>query len=66
MHHLVGFRSVHLEPGADARITVDCSVRPVQRWSGDGFTLAPADIAIRAASFAGDPAALDATFTIPK
>jgi len=66
VHHLVGFRSVHLEPGADARITVDCSVRPVQRWSGDGFTLAPADIAIRAASFAGDPAALDATFTIPK
>ena len=66
VHHLVGFRSVHLESGADARITVDCSVRPVQRWSGDGFTLAPADIAIRAASFAGDPAALDATFTIPK
>jgi beta-glucosidase len=66
VHHLVGFRSVHLESGADARITVDCSVRPVQRWSGDGFTLAPADIAIRAASFAGDPAALDATLTIPK
>jgi beta-glucosidase len=66
VHHLVGFRSVHLESGADARITVDCSVRPVQRWSGDGFTLAPADIAIRAASFAGDPAALDATLTIPR
>jgi len=66
VHHLVGFRSVHLESGADSRITVDCSIRPVQRWSGDGFTLAPVDIAIRAASFAGDPAALDATLAVPK
>lgn len=65
VHLLVGFRSVHLEAGTDARIAVDCSVRPLQCWSGDDFTLAPVDITIRAASFAGDPAALDATLAIP-
>jgi len=65
VHLLVGFRSVHLEAGTDARIAVDCSVRPLQCWSGDDFTLAPVEITIRAASFAGDPAALDATLAIP-
>ena len=64
VHLLVGFRSVHLEAGTDARIAVDCSVRPLLRWSGDGFTLEPVDITIRAGSFVGDPAAIDATLAI--
>ena len=64
VHLLVGFRSVHLEAGTDARIAVDCSVRPLLRWTGDGFTLAPVDITIRAGSFVGDPAAIDATLAI--
>jgi beta-glucosidase len=66
VHHLVGFRSVHVESGTSERVTVDCSVRPVQRWASDRFTLAAGDIAIRAASYAGDPAAINATLAIPK
>jgi beta-glucosidase len=66
VHHLVGFRSVYLESGADARIVVDCSIRPIQRWGSDGFTLEPGVVSIRAASFAGDPAALEATLAVPK
>ena len=66
VHHLVGFRSVHVESGTSERVTVDCSVRPVQRWDSGRFTLAAGDIAIRAASYAGDPAAINATLAIPK
>jgi beta-glucosidase len=65
VHHLVGFRSVYLESGADARIVVDCSIRPIQRWGSDGFTLEPGVVSVRATSFAGDPAALEATLAVP-
>ena len=65
VHHLLGFCSVHLEAETSDRVRVDCSIRPVQRWAGDGFTLAATDITIRAASYAGDPAAVDATLTVP-
>ncbi len=58
-HHLVGFRSVGLRPGANERVVVDCSIRPVQRWAGGRFVLDDRTITIRAASYAGDPAALD-------
>lgn len=60
VHHLVGFHSLHLVPGAGERVRVECSVRPLQRWTVGGFTLAPGDIAIRAASYAGDPTAIGA------
>ncbi len=59
IHHLVGFRAVHLAAGAGTRISVDCSTRPLQRWTADGFVLDRTDVTIRAASFAGDPAALE-------
>jgi beta-glucosidase len=65
VHHLVGFRSVYLESGTNIRVVVDCSIRPVQRWASDGFTLSPGVITVRAASFAGDPMALDATLDLP-
>jgi len=65
VHHLVGFRSVHLAAGARSRVVVDCSVRPIQRWGSDGFTLAPGAVTVRAASFAGDPTALEATLAVP-
>jgi hypothetical protein len=65
VHHLVGFRSVHLESGTNGRMVVDCSIRPLQRWASDGFTLSPGVITVRAASFAGDPMALDATLAVP-
>jgi beta-glucosidase len=66
VHHLVGFRSVHLAAGANTRIVVDCSIRPLQRWGSDGFTLAPGGVTVRAASFAGDPMALEGTLAIPE
>ncbi len=65
VHHLVGFCSVHLEPGSCARVVVECSIRPVQRWAGDGFALTAGDIPVRAASYAGDPEAIGATLTVP-
>jgi beta-glucosidase len=61
VHNLVGFRSVHLEAGTSTRVIVDCSIRPVQRWAGNGFTLPAAAITLRAGSYAGDPAAAEAT-----
>jgi beta-glucosidase len=66
VHHLVGFRSVHLAVGANTRIVVDCSIRPLQRWGSDGFTLAPGCVTVRAASFAGDPMALEGTLAVPE
>jgi beta-glucosidase len=65
VHYLVGFRSVHLEAGTSGRVVVDCSIRPVQRWTGDGFALAAAAVTIRAGSYAGDPAAVEATLSLP-
>ena len=66
VHHLLGFQSVHLQTGAQDRIVVDCSMRPLQRWAGDGFTSAAGRITIRAGSYAGDPAAVDATLEIAR
>ena len=65
VHHLVGFQTVALDAGTTARVAVDCSVRPIQRWAGDGFTLAATDVTIRAGGYAGDPAAVDATLAVP-
>ncbi len=65
VHHLVGFRSVHLDPGTSERVRVECSTRPVQCWATDEFVLDPGTITIRAASHAGDPAALNAVLVVP-
>lgn len=65
VHHLVGFQSVHLESATTERVTVQCSVRPLQRWTGSGFALSAGDVVIRAAAYAGDPAGVDATVTLP-
>ena len=66
VHHLVGFGSVYLEAGAGNRIVIYCSLRPIQRWAGASFTLVANDLTIRAASYAGDPAAVDATLALPE
>ena len=65
VHHLVGFRSVHLDPGGSERVAADCSIRPIQRWATDGFATAAGSITIRAASHAGDPAGIGGTLTFP-
>ena len=62
--HLVGFRSVQLAAGSAQRVSVDCSVRPLQRWDGAGFTLDAGTVAIRAGSWAGDPAALEGALVV--
>ncbi|MBU3750259.1 MAG: beta-glucosidase, partial [Mycobacterium sp.] len=64
VHHLLGFGSVQLPAGAAERVTVDCSLRPVQRWAGARFRPAAAAVTVRAASYAGDPAAVDAVLEI--
>ncbi|MGA5299500.1 beta-glucosidase family protein [Nucisporomicrobium flavum] len=56
---LLGFASVAVPAGESVRVTVPASVRPLQRWTGDGF--GPAQPAtIEAAAYAGDPAAVTA------
>lgn len=65
VHHLVGFQPLHLEAGGSTRISVGCSIRPLQRWTADGFVLDRSDVDIRAASFAGDPAALEGLLPLP-
>lgn len=65
VHHLVGFQAVQLVAGASTRITVDCSARPLQRWTADGFVLDRTDVPIRASSFVGDPAALEGLLPSP-
>jgi hypothetical protein len=63
--HLVGFQTVALDAVTTARVVVDCSVRPIQRWAEDGFTLAATAVTIRAGGYAGDPAAVEATLAVP-
>ena len=65
VHHLVGFRSMHLDAGTSERVVVECSIRPVQRWTGDGFAPPTVDVTIRAGSYAGDPAAVDEVLAVP-
>ena len=57
---LLGFASVVLEPGAATRVELEGSTRPLQRWTGEGFTAAAASAVIEASSFAGDPQAVTA------
>ena len=66
VHHLVGFQSVHLDAGQSRRITVDCSLRPLQRWSPAGFQTPAGTVRVRAASHAGDPGSVEADLTLPR
>lgn len=61
VHHLVGFTSVAVAAGQSADVVVRCSVRPLQRWTREGFVLDESDIALMAGGYAGDPAAVRAT-----
>ena len=65
VHHLVGFRSLHLEAGARERTDVSCSMRPLQHWGRGGFVIAHDALAVLACSYAGDPAYAEATLTMP-
>jgi beta-glucosidase-like glycosyl hydrolase len=61
---LLGFTPVELAAGESARVTARASLRPLQRWTGDGFTPASPTAVIEAAAYAGDPDARTVTVTI--
>ncbi|UQU67868.1 glycoside hydrolase family 3 C-terminal domain-containing protein [Couchioplanes caeruleus] len=62
---LLGFASVAVPAGRSVRVTVPASVRPLQRWTGDGFAPAAPTATIEAAAYAGDPAAVTASSPWP-
>ncbi|MGZ5392402.1 MAG: glycoside hydrolase family 3 C-terminal domain-containing protein, partial [Mycobacterium sp.] len=55
VHHLTGFASVPVSAGESASVRVDCSLRPLQRWTVDGFVLDEGDITVEAGAYCGDP-----------
>lgn len=52
---LLGFAPVSLAAGATATVTVRGSVRPLQRWTADGFVPAASEVVVEAAAYSGDP-----------
>ena len=55
VRHLVGFASVAVPAGESASVRIDCSLRPLQRWTVDGFVLDGGDITVEAGAYCGDP-----------
>src|SRR5262249_24272357 len=62
---LVGFHSVSLQSGQTRQVTVECTTRPLQRWTGDRFVIDAAELIVEAASCAGDRGAVSAKLTCP-
>jgi beta-glucosidase len=60
---LVGFRAVEPGAGKTVSVTVDCSTRPLQRWTPRGYAVDVQSVRVEAGSWSGDPAAVDATLT---
>jgi beta-glucosidase len=63
---LVGFRSIDVKPGEGLNVTVDCSTRPLLRWTGGRLQLEPGTVVIEAAAHSGDPQALSTTLDTPR
>jgi beta-glucosidase len=55
VRHLIGFESIAVSAGASTSVTVECSTRPLQRWTPDGFVLDDGDITVEAGAYCGDP-----------
>ncbi len=62
---LLGFAPVELPAGGSARITVSGSLRPLQRWTGDGWTPAAPAAVLEAASHAAAPDTITAPEVLP-
>ncbi|MDQ0118375.1 beta-glucosidase-like glycosyl hydrolase [Pseudarthrobacter defluvii] len=62
---LIGFTPVHLEPGQTATVTLEGSLRPLQRWADGGFSWAAAEATLEAGAFSGDPNASTAALHLP-
>jgi beta-glucosidase len=60
---LVGFASVEVAPGQAVPVTIECSTRPLQRWTEAGFTAVAGTVTVEAGGYSGDPAAL--TLSVP-
>jgi beta-glucosidase-like glycosyl hydrolase len=58
---LLGFTPVSLAAGATASVSVQGSVRPLLRWTGDGFAPAASSVVVEAAAYSGDPDAATAS-----
>lgn len=65
IRELVGFRPVRLDPGQSQQVIIDCSTRPLQRWTADGFVLDARAVRIEAGSFSGDPHAQATELELP-
>lgn len=61
---LLGFSSVSLEAGESRRLSVSCSIRPLQRWVGAGFMLDAQTVELEVGSYSGDPRALLAQYQV--
>jgi beta-glucosidase len=62
---LVGFAPVEVGAGQTVPVMVECTTRPLQRWTGAGFALDGGNVTIEAGSHSGDPAALTGTLVLP-
>ncbi|MGU3587166.1 glycoside hydrolase family 3 protein [Rhodococcus sp. C26F] len=60
VRELVGFLPVTADPGEQVQTVIDCSIRPLQRWTGVGFEMPEGEIRLEAAAWSGDPAAVTA------
>jgi beta-glucosidase-like glycosyl hydrolase len=60
-HLLLGFAPAALSAGASARITVHGSMRPLLRWTSDGWVAAAERVVLEAASYAHAPDTVTAT-----
>jgi beta-glucosidase len=61
---LVGFASVEVGAGQTVPVMVECSTRPLQRWTGAGFTLEAGTVTLEAGAHSGDPEALTGELTL--
>jgi beta-glucosidase len=55
---LLGFAAVAAGSGQTVHVTVDCTTRPLQRWTGDHLQGPDGRVILEAASYSGDPAAV--------
>ncbi|TWX34126.1 family 3 glycosyl hydrolase [Frigoribacterium sp. ACAM 257] len=62
---ILGFATVLLEPGESAKVDVAGSLRPLQRWTDDGFIWAAPTAVIEASSYSGDPDSVTASLRLP-
>lgn len=53
---LIGFAPVTAGAGEQVEVTIECSLRPLQRWTGAEFENPTGAVVVKAASWSGDPA----------